>query len=106
VKRDCYHVVLDDAVPGDDGGSAAHVGLRGSRALRSWLREATFVEIALAAFRDGEIKTTGTGITRILPPVSRLAAGGGHGEKKQRVLIKVGVCFERFLGLTSSGGEA
>ena len=63
------------------------------------------MEIALAAFRDGEIKTTGTGTTRILP-VSRLAAGGGHGEKKQRVLIKVGVCFERFLGLTSSGGEA
>jgi hypothetical protein len=29
VKPDCYHVVLDDAVPGDDGWSAAHVGLRG-----------------------------------------------------------------------------
>jgi type I restriction enzyme R subunit len=58
------------------------------------------------AFRDGEIKTTGTAITRVLPPVSRFAAGGGHGEKKQRVLIKLGVFFERFFGLSSGGGEA
>ena len=58
------------------------------------------------AFRDGEIQTTGTAITRILPPVSRFAADGGHAEKKQRVLTKLGVFFERFFGLSSGRGEA
>ncbi|TDD66358.1 type I restriction endonuclease subunit R [Jiangella aurantiaca] len=57
------------------------------------------------AFRDGEIETTGTAITRVLPPVSRFAVDGGHGEKKQRVLTKLGAFFERFFGLSSSGGE-
>jgi hypothetical protein len=36
------------------------------------------------AFRDGEIKTAGTAITKVPPPVSRFAANGGNGEKKQR----------------------
>jgi type I restriction enzyme R subunit len=33
------------------------------------------------AFRDGSIPTTGTAITKILPPASRFSAGSGHGEK-------------------------
>ena len=52
-----------------------------------------------SAFRDGQIRTTGTAITRVLPPVSRFAAGGGHAEKKQRVIEKLGAFFERFFGL-------
>lgn len=56
-----------------------------------------------AAFRDGAIQTTGTAITKVLPPVSRFAAGGGHGEKKQRVLTKLSAFFERFFGLSSAG---
>ncbi len=51
------------------------------------------------AFRDGGIKTTGTAVTKILPPVSRFAADGGHGEKKQRVLGLLSEFFERFFGL-------
>jgi type I restriction enzyme R subunit len=31
--------------------------------------------------------------------VSRFAADGGHGEKKQRVLTRLGDFFERFFGL-------
>lgn len=31
-----------------------------------------------SAFRDGELRTSGTAITKILPPVSRFAGGGGH----------------------------
>lgn len=61
----------------------------------------TFIE---HAFRDGSIPTTGTAITRILPPGSRFTAGGGHGEKKQRVLALLGEFFERFFGL-SAGSE-
>ena len=56
------------------------------------------------AFRDGALRTTGTAITKVLPPASRFSADGGHGEKKQRVIEKLGVFFERFFGL-SSGGE-
>lgn len=50
--------------------------------------------------------SAGTAITKVLPPSSRFSATGGHGEKKQRVLSKLGVFFERFFGLASGGGEA
>lgn len=53
------------------------------------------------AFRDGSIPTTGTAITKILPPASRFSAGGSHGEKKQRVLARLAEFFERFFGLGS-----
>ena len=55
-----------------------------------------FVE---TAFRDGTLRTTGTAITKVLPPASRFASDGGHGEKKQRVIEKLGAFFERFFGL-------
>jgi type I restriction enzyme R subunit len=62
-------------------------------------REAThaFVE---AAFRDGAVQPTGTAITKILPPVSRFAQGGGHSAKKRTVLQKLGDFFDRFFGLS------
>ncbi|WP_138757675.1 type I restriction endonuclease subunit R [Modestobacter altitudinis] len=53
------------------------------------------------AFRDGAIPTSGTAVTRILPPVSRFAPDGGHGETKRRVLARLGAFFERFLDLSS-----
>jgi type I restriction enzyme R subunit len=59
-----------------------------------------FVE---TAFRDGQIRTSGTAITKVLPPVSRFSADGGHGEKKQRVIQKLGAFFERFFGLGARG---
>jgi type I restriction enzyme R subunit len=58
-----------------------------------------------AAFRDGAIQTTGTAITKVLPPVSRFLPSSGHGEKKQRVLAELGRFFERFFGLSSTGGS-
>lgn len=56
------------------------------------------------AFRDGTIQGTGTAITRVLPPSSRFADGGGHGEKKSRVLARLGEYLERFFGLSSGEG--
>ncbi len=44
-------------------------------------------------------------ITNVLPPGSRFSAGGGHGEKKQQVLARLGVFFERFFGLGSNRDE-
>src|SRR5690606_2892946 len=51
------------------------------------------------AFRSGVIQATGVAITQVLPPASRFSADGAHGEKKQRVLAKLGEFFERFVGL-------
>jgi type I restriction enzyme R subunit len=62
----------------------------------------SFVE---AAFRDGVIRTSGTAITKVMPPTSRFSADGGHGQKKQRVLAKLIAFFERFLGLVSGINE-
>lgn len=59
-----------------------------------------------AAFRDGAIRATGTAITKVLPPASRFAADGGHGEKKERVLAKLAAFFERFFGLASRAGNS
>ena len=56
------------------------------------------------AFREGAIPTTGTAVTRILPSTSRFTAEGGHSEKKQRVLNRLGDFFDRFFGLTSGVG--
>lgn len=53
-----------------------------------------FVEYS---FRDGTLKTTGTDIDKILPPISRF--GGGREEKKQGVIAKLLAFFERFFGL-------
>ena len=49
------------------------------------------------SFRDGYLKTTGTDIDRILPPVSRFS--GIRSVKKQNVIEKLMKFFERYLGL-------
>ena len=51
------------------------------------------------SFRDGSIKTTGTDIDRILPPVSRFSGGGGRAAKKSSVIEKLLVFFEKYFGL-------
>ena len=53
-----------------------------------------------AAFRDGQLRTTGTEITRILPPVSRFNREAGHGDLKRRVVEALSAFFERFFGLS------
>lgn len=51
------------------------------------------------AFRDRYLKTTGTDIDQILPPVSRFNQSGKRSEKKQIVIDKLTVFFEKFAGL-------
>ena len=50
------------------------------------------------AFRDGSVKTTGTDIDKIMPPVSRFG-GGNREEKKQGIITKLLKFFERFFGI-------
>jgi type I restriction enzyme R subunit len=54
------------------------------------------------SFREGEIKTVGTDIDRIMPPVSRFG-GGNRSEKKQTVIDKLKTFFEKYFGV---GGSA
>lgn len=49
------------------------------------------------ALRDGMMKTTGTAIDKIMPPVSRF--GGGRAVKKQGIIEKLLKFFEKYLGL-------
>lgn len=53
------------------------------------------------AFRDGEIKTAGTDIDKIMPPVSRFG-GGGRAKKKQGVIDKLKAFFEKYFGIGGS----
>ena len=57
------------------------------------------------AFRDGEIKTAGTDIDKLLPPVSRFG-GGGRTEKKQGVIDKLKAFFEKYFGIGGSASFA
>ncbi len=49
------------------------------------------------SFRDGTLKTTGTDIDKIMPPISRF--GSGRAVKKQGVIDKLMKFFEKYLGL-------
>ena len=53
------------------------------------------------AFRDGEIKTAGTDIDKLMPPISRFG-GGGRAEKKQGVIDKLKTFFEKYFGIGGS----
>jgi len=50
------------------------------------------------AFRDGEIKTTGTDIDKLMPPVSRFG-GGNRAEKKQTIIEKLLAFFDKYFGI-------
>lgn len=49
------------------------------------------------SFRDGALKTTGTNIDGIMPPVSRFS--GGREKKKQNIIEKLSGFFEKYFGL-------
>ena len=53
------------------------------------------------AFRDGEIKTTGTEIDKLMPAVSRFG-GGSRAAKKQAVIDKLKSFFEKYYGIGGS----
>ncbi|MCD8563421.1 MAG: type I restriction endonuclease subunit R [Candidatus Pacebacteria bacterium] len=55
------------------------------------------------AFRDGNVPTTGTAISKVLPPVSRFSPTGERSQKRESVLNKLTKFFERFFDI--SGGK-
>ncbi len=53
------------------------------------------------SFRDGEVRTVGTDINKLLPPTSRFS-GGNLTEKKERVIKKLLAFFERYHGIVET----
>lgn len=53
------------------------------------------------AFREGEVKTVGTDIDKLMPPVSRFG-GGKRAEKKQAVIDRLKDFFEKYFGIGGS----
>lgn len=50
------------------------------------------------SLRNGEVKTSGTDIDKLMPPVSRFG-GGNRAAKKQTIIEKLKAFFERFFGI-------
>ena len=72
------------------------------------LKEAETRKFIENAFRDGEIKTVGTDIVKIMPAVSMFGkkkaeevkdSGNAEGGKKARVIAKLKAFFEKFFGV-------
>lgn len=51
------------------------------------------------SFRDGQVRTTGTDIDKILPPMSRFGGSDNRQEKKKTVVEKLQAFFERYFGV-------
>ena len=50
------------------------------------------------AFRDGSVKTSGTDIDKLMPPMTRFG-GGNRAEKKKTIIEKLVTFFDRFFGI-------
>ena len=55
------------------------------------------------AFRDGAVQSSGTAITKIMPPVSRFDPDQSRGKKRETVLDKLATFFNKFFDV--SNGE-
>ena len=53
------------------------------------------------AFREGEVKTVGTDIDKLMPPVSRFGSGN-RAQKKQTIIEKLKTFFEKYFGIGSN----
>lgn len=53
------------------------------------------------SFKKGEVVTTGTSLTKILPPVSRFSKDGKRAKKRQLVIDKLNSFFDRFFNIIS-----
>jgi type I restriction enzyme R subunit len=52
------------------------------------------------AFRDGAVQSTGTAITKILPPVTRFTVDNNRGKKRETVLDKLTSFFNKFFDIS------
>lgn len=64
-------------------------------------KEATY-SFVHNSFRDGYVQTTGTGLTKVLPPVSRFKPTGDRTQKRETVIGKIRAFFERFWDISGN----
>ncbi|MCL2549300.1 MAG: restriction endonuclease subunit R, partial [Symbiobacteriaceae bacterium] len=64
------------------------------------LKEEETLRFMEMSFRDGVLRTTGTDIDRLLPPLSRFG-GGNRAQRKQEIIDKLLEFFDRYYGLGS-----
>lgn len=57
------------------------------------------------SFRDGQVKTTGTDIEKILPPMRRFG-GDNKTKRKQTIIEKISKFFEKYFGISNSENES
>lgn len=57
------------------------------------------------SFRDGQVKTTGTDIEKILPPMRRFG-GDNRTERKQTIIEKISKFFEKYFGISNSENDS
>ena len=57
------------------------------------------------AFRNGYITTTGTDLAKVLPPISRFTPTGERSKKRESVLNKLTLFFERFFTISNNNLE-
>lgn len=69
------------------------------------LKPAETLEYVKMCFEEGEVKESGTDITKILPPMPLFSKGGERSAKKERVLTKLKDFFNRFYSITSESFE-
>ena len=62
------------------------------------LKEAETRKFIETAFRDGEVKTTGTDIDKLMPPMTRFG-GGNRAQKKQGIIARILAFFEKYFGI-------
>lgn len=65
------------------------------------LKETETRKFMESSFRDGEIKTIGTSLDKLLPPMSRFGGGNNRELKKQTVKDKLKSFFDEFFGVGS-----
>lgn len=53
-----------------------------------------------SAFRDGGVQSSGTSITKIMPPVSRFNPDQGRGKKRETVLDRLNAFFGKFFDIS------
>lgn len=57
-----------------------------------------------SAFQDGFVQTTGTQLSKVMPPVSRFSPTGDRAKKKETVIEKLMAFFNRFRDITEEVG--
>lgn len=55
-----------------------------------------------STFRDGALNTSGTAITRVMPPMSRFTPNGERCTRNQLITRELKILFERCFGLSTN----